>query len=182
MQQKLVDSLMQGLLDPRFQSLISEFYCVRDQLTIAEDTPLLECIQHLLGTVCTILQDKHSIQQMKPATSPNIPVPQPDLEEMLSCVHEVENFLSGPAFPDTATVLFILCSKLGLDDKDVSSLQATDIIRRLDDFLKLIGLQEVSILRLWENAIDELATQRTALFRAVMNVVQVVQRDCVVSA
>jgi hypothetical protein len=180
MQQKLIDGLMQGLLDPRFQSLITEFYAVRQTLTIADEDRLGTCIRDLLTTICSVLEDQHSLQEMKQAMGGT--ATSCDIQEALCCVREAEGFISGPVFPDVITVLFILCSKLGLDEKGTSSLQATEVIQRLDDFLSLIGLHEVSILQLWDNAIDELANQRVQLFGAVMSVVQVVQQECVLSS
>ena len=89
-----------------------------------------------------------------------------------------EEFVCGSGLQDAATVLFIFCSKLGLDGNGNAYLHPTDVIQRLDDFLQLIGLHEVSILQLWENAVED-TDQRKSLFDTVMAVVSAVQRYCV---
>ena len=180
MQQRLVEGLMQGLLDPRFQSLITEFYTLRDQLTLVKQDHLINAIRGLFGTVRTTVEDQHTLQQMrcslgergqKTATTT-------EMHDLLQCTRDVEEFVCGSGLQDAATVLFIFCSKLGLDGNGNAYLHPTDVIQRLDDFLQLIGLHEVSILQLWENAVED-TDQRKSLFDTDMAVVSAVQRDCV---
>jgi hypothetical protein len=64
MQQRILDGFIQGLLDPRFQGLIGEFYSIRARLTIQTDGKLLGHMQTLLRTLSTILEDQYSLQQM----------------------------------------------------------------------------------------------------------------------
>jgi hypothetical protein len=58
----------------------------------------------------------------------------------------LHDLISGPAFSDTAAVLFILCGKLKLQS-GVTPNDAADILSRLDEFLNVIGLRDVSILQ-----------------------------------
>ena len=183
MQQKLVDGFVQGLLDPRFQGLIGEFYAVRTRLVIQPNGKLLTHLQALLLTLSTILEDQYSLQQLQAATG-GVPAPEavalpPDVDvtEVLSCMDGLRDLVSGPAFSDTAAVLFILCGKLKLED-DFEANDAGQVLSRLDDFLGLIGLREVSILQLWQNATGVLTEQRECIFRAVMDVLMAVQGEC----
>ena len=180
MQQRLVEGLMQGLLDPRFQSLITEFYTLRDQLTLVKQDHLINAIHGLFKTVRTTVEDQHSLQQMRRSIGERgqKTASTTEMHDLLQCTRDVEDFVCGSGLQDAATVLFIFCSKLGLDGNSNAYLHPTDVIQRLDDFLQLIGLHEVSILRLWENAVED-AEQGKRLFDTVMAVVGAVQRDCV---
>ena len=180
MQQRLVEGLMHGLLDPRFQSLITEFYTLRDHLTLVQPDHLITAIRGLFGTVRTTVEDQHTLHQMRHTIGERVKktTSTSEMHDLLQCTREVEDFVCGSGLQDAATVLFIFCSKLGLDGNSNAYLHATDVIHRLDDFLQLIGLHEVSILQLWENAVED-ADQRKSLFDTVMAVVGAVQRDCV---
>ena len=149
MQQRILDGFIQGLLDPRFQGLIGEFYSIRARLTIQTDGKLLGHMQTLLRTLSTILEDQYSLQQMQSAAGDTLTpplLPDIDVPEVLSCMDGLHDLISGPAFSDTAAVLFILCGKLKLQS-GVTPNDAADILSRLDEFLNVIGLRDVSILQ-----------------------------------
>ena len=181
MQHKVVEGFVQGLLDPRFQGLIGEFYGLRMQIHIQPDGKLLGAIQALLTSLYTILEDQYGLQQLQAATgdTATLPplLPDVDVPEVLSCMDGLHDLVSGPAFADTATVLFILCGKLKLQTGVVPN-DPIDVLSRLDDFLGLLGLRDVSILQLWENATGELSEQRQVLYDAVMAVLTTVQQEC----
>lgn len=54
------------------------------------------------------------------------------------------------------------------------------ILAQVDDFLHILGLQEISIVDLWNNATGDLIDQRGQLFGAVMSVLRAAQQDCAV--
>lgn len=100
MQQRALDGLLQGLLDPRFQGLISEFYSLRSRLTVSDSGKLLPSIQHMLRTICSILSDQNTIQEMQQAAGNDVVFSLPDvnLSEVVECIEGLEELIGGPAF------------------------------------------------------------------------------------
>jgi hypothetical protein len=185
MQQRFLDGFLQGLLDPRFQGLLSEFYATRSVLTIQPNGKLLGHLQTLLRTVSTVLADQYGLQAMQSATgSPSTALlPDVDVPELLSCVDGLHDLVSGPAFSDTATVLFLFCGKLDLKGNELTpETDAKDTLVRLDGFLKVLGLQEVSIVQLWENATGQFVEQRALIWTAILDVLCSIQVECSIGA
>ena len=183
MQQRIVDGFLQGLLDPRFQGLITEFYSLRSRLEVNPTGKLMERIRTMLQTFCTVLEDQFSLHEMRAAVGDSTgPVlPDIDVPEVVSCIHGVEEIVSGPAFADAATVLFIFCQKLGLGTIKLADMVPKDVLQRLEEFLAVLGLRELSIVQLWDNATGELREQRDEMFAAIMEVLQAVLDDCVLA-
>ena len=119
-----------------------------------------------------------------------------DFQEVIECIHGVQNLVAGPAFTDTATMLFILCRKLQLETTDMNTLQPLDILSRLDEFLGILGLKEVSLVQLcmeppfkqkkmgfqvWNNCVGDFQDQRQEIFSAARSVLETVLVECIPS-
>ena len=61
-----------------------------------------------------------------------------DINEVVSCIDGMESLITGPALEDTATVLFILCKKVGVHG---TGSQPLEVLQRVDDFLQLLGTE-----------------------------------------
>lgn len=179
MQQKIIDGFLQGLLDPRFQGLVTEFYMFRSRLTIIPNGKLMHTVQAVLHTLSTVLEDQYSVREMQIAMNgSSLVLPDVDPEELLSCLNDIQSLVAGPAFTDTAVVLFIFCKKLDLNQENVPGLDASEVLGRLEDFLSVLGLRDISLKQLWDNAEGELAEHRTLIFQSVMAMLNAVQKEC----
>ena len=82
---------------------------------------------------------------------------------------------------EAATVLCLLSRKLAIHEEEPTN--AREVLQRVDDFLSLLGLSEVSVVRLWENAGRLVRqTDQDRLFRSVMSALRTVHRECSSSA
>ena len=179
MQQKMIDGFLQGLLDPRFQGLVAEFYTLRSRLTVKTNGTLMHTVQAVLHTLCTVLEDQYSLREMQTAMDGStLVLPDADPEELISCLNDIQSVIAGPAFTDTAVVLFIFCKKLDLTQENVAGLDASEVLGRLADFLSVLGLRDISLKQLWDNAEGELAEHRTLIFQSVMAMLNAVQKEC----
>jgi hypothetical protein len=159
MQELMMGTVTGALQDPRLQGLVADFHAVRPKLTVRHEAPLKSAIAALLETICCVLADHSSVHAAEGRGAEA-----DSLDDAASCIQGMQDLaLAGPFFNDVVAVLWLFRSKLGIDTvKDPE-----EVVRRLDDFLVLIGITGVSVHSLWLLADGDFADHRERIWGAV---------------
>lgn len=162
--QAMVDGFLRALCEPRFQTLVDEFYAIRGKVVIQQEKDVADAVGFLLTTIRTVLQDRHAeviIEQQDDVAT--------QLEEAIGCIDSAADFALNVSFQDTVTFLHLFCSRMsGTDPPQV-------LLAKLDDTLALIGMARVSVRQLWESTEQ---VHRDDLWRAVHSLLKTVQCQC----
>ena len=147
MQKRTMDGLMRTMADPRFQTLMAEFYEIRGTVAVENEDEVRRVIgpcppPRRWGTTARIPADRphrprrpvHSghrtrrsvfffgAKKKKPAA--DVDAAQ-NLVTAAQCVTGVEDLAIGPAFTDSVTVLHLFCQKMGVVSDDIDRADRT---------------------------------------------------------
>lgn len=175
MQQLVFDGFVRAMADPRFHDLLAEFYDHRGKVVVRERQHVDSAVTRLLDVLALVLGDQHAVH-----VADGDDDAAGDVAEAVACLDHVRDLITGPNFDDAVTVLFLLCRKVGCDDRQE---EPESVLARVDDFLQLLGVGElVSVSSLWQNAATaDLLGQRDQLWGATRDLMGAVAYQCQLS-
>lgn len=172
MQQLLLGGFTDALDDSRFQGLVKDFHAARPTLTVRHEAHVKSAIAALLDAIVSVLADHSAVHAAEGRGA------QADsLDNTAACLQGLHDvILSGPLFMEAVTVFWLFHSKLDL----ATAGNADDVIRRLDEFLVLLGVDGISVQTLWEQAQGDFADHRDRLWAPVDALLQVLVAEVAV--
>ena len=186
MQDVILKHLAGALVDPRFGEIIEEFFALQGRVRVSDGgrMQLTTTTEALLDSIVGIIRDECELDHLdhlldaQACTSTTVV----QLDEIIDHVESTKHLIRDDAvFDYIVTVLWLFHSKIlsGGDSSAIPLHDCPSILTKLDTYLALLGLTQVSTLNLWTKA-AHLGTRRDDLWNAVQAVLLAVDVHCLV--
>jgi hypothetical protein len=169
--QRMFDGIVNAMQDPALQDLVCEYHRVRDVLVIGDAEDVSQRLVVLLSSLRLLLEDRRALLAVEGRATDG-----DGLTRGLECIATAEEYVTGSALADCASVLYVLAEQLGNDGNASSDPEV--LLGRLDGCLALLGLGDVSVAALWRTSAADSQSLCDALWVAVQGLLTSIRRHC----
>lgn len=182
MQDVILKHLAGALVDPRFSDIIGEFFELQGRVNVSDGgrMQLTTATEALLDSIIGIMRDEWELDRLDhlleaQACSSTTLAQMDEIMDHVECTKHL--IRDDSVFDYIVTVLWLFHSKIVSDDDRGPLHDCPSILTKLDTYLALLGLTQVSTLNLWTKA-AHLGTRRDELWNAVKAVLVAVDVHC----